>query len=165
MIKPTFKGKHLISDTGELIKRLEMMRSHHVKNGVLTGIGAHPNSKQGATVAAIAAWNEFGTPRIPMRPFMRNAYAEFKSAVQFVTDALKATVFCKDGERLRKTPNVKQFFDVCGLKIQSLMIGQIDRGVPPPNTLETVMRKGSDHTLFDTGILKKSLSFATVANK
>jgi len=164
MIKPTFKGKHLISDTPELIKRLEMLKSHYVKNGVLTGIGAHPSSKAGATVAAIAAWNEYGTPRIPSRPFMRNAYGVFKSDVKFIVDAMKAVVFCKDGERLRKNPNVKQFFDVCGLKIQSLMIAQIDQGVPPANAASTIVRKGSGHTLFDTGILKKSLAFETVKN-
>ena len=168
MITPRFKGAHLISDTGELVKRLEMLKSHHVKNGVLTGIGAHPDSKAGATVAAIAAWNEYGTPRIPSRPFMRNAYGVFKSDVKFIVDALKAVVFCKDGERLRKNPNVKAFFDVCGLKVQSLMVAQIDNGQLQRGALSTVLAKeakgGSDTPLFDTGILKKSLSFETVKN-
>lgn len=164
MIKPTCKMKHTRSDTGELIKALDKLKSMHVKNGVIAGTGAHPNSKAGATIAAIAAWNEFGTPRIPSRPFMRNGYRAFKLDVAFVMQAMRACVFTKAGDHLRKNTNVKQFFEVCGMKIQSLMVAQIDSNLPPANSEATIAKKGSSHTLFDTGALKQSLSYEVVRN-
>jgi hypothetical protein len=164
MITPKITVKHPVSDTAYLAKVLDQFKGRRVDNGVLTGTGAHPSSESGATVASIAAWNEWGTPRIPPRPFMRLSYEAFKKDTAFLIKALKSTVFAKNGKYIRKNADVKGFFDVCGLKIQSLMVKQIDSNMPPENAPSTIAAKGSDHTLFDKGSLKKSLSYAVRNN-
>lgn len=162
--KPTFKHFSSFVDTDELVKRLNEMKQYHVKNGVLSGIGAHPNSKVGATVASIAAWNEWGTPTIPARPFMRLSYEEFKRNTGFLISVLRALIFVKSGKRLRKKFSVKKAFEIFGLEMMSNMIGQITAGVPPANAESTIARKGSSHPLFDTSLLKQSLSYQVVKN-
>jgi cold shock CspA family protein len=49
-----------------------------VKVGVLQGQGEHPNGDHGQTIAEVAFWNEFGTARIPPRPFLRSTLKERK---------------------------------------------------------------------------------------
>lgn len=165
MFKPTLKTERVYSAMDGLANAMKQMAAYHVKNGILSGVGFHPTSPK-ATVASIAAWNEYGVPQrnIPSRPFMRLTYQALMQNKQFIADTIKAFVFKKDGVRLRKNPMVRKMFDVLGLKIQSLMIAQIDAGVPPPNAQSTIDKKGSAHTLFDTGILKKSISYAVVSN-
>lgn len=170
MFKPTLKVEKKFSDLAIVENAMRAMASYCVKNGILSGVGAHPDSKSGATVASIAAWNEFGVPqrRIPARPFMRNTYVELMGAHKsFIVDSIKTLVFKKDGVRLRKNPMVRKLFEVLGLKIQSLMQGQIDKGGDPafaPNAQSTIDAKGSSQPLFSSGILKKSLSYAVVNN-
>lgn len=171
MITPTQSIKHIKSDTGDLIKALEKLKSHHVKNGVLSGTGVHPNSKS-ATVAMIAAWNEFGTPTIPSRPFMRLAYDAFGENKKFLLAMLRSFV-CKSGGGVRKNPRVDAFFQIMGLKIQSLMDFYISSNIAPENAESTKARKnslvradktGNPQTLIDTGILRKSLSYEVIKN-
>jgi hypothetical protein len=168
--RPTISVKHTISDTAKLINALNQLGRKHVKNGVLTGIGAHPDSESGATVASIAAWNEFGTPHISSRPFMRLSYVAFKKDTAFVIRALRKCLLRND-KRVSGDAKIGDFFNVCGLRIQQLMLERIDNGISffKGGAESTVAAKeekgGSDTPLFDTGILKKSLSFAVEENR
>lgn len=164
MIKPVFKYTKQVDHMDRLNKLVQSLQEYQVNNGILAGIGAHPNSKQGLTVATIAAYNEFGTPNaahpIPSRPFMRNAYEKFKRyGFVFFERAFKVCFCDAKKERLKATPRTKDFFTLIGLKIQSFMVSHIDENMAPPNAPATIAKKGSAHTLFDTGILKKSISF------
>lgn len=167
MIKPTIKYTKAIDHMDRLHKMIESLQSMQVNNGILSGIGAHPNSKKGLTVATIAAYNEFGTPNnlhpVPSRPFMRNAYNTFKqSGFDFFKRAFDACFFDAKNHVVKAVPRGKDFFTLLGMKIQSLMVANIDSNMPPPNSPATIAQKGSSHTLFSTGILKKSISFEVV---
>lgn len=170
MIAPTVKTAHPISDTALLERVMRQLESRYVSNGVLSGIGAHPNSKEGATVAMVAAWNEYGTIEggkgyTPSRPFMRLAYSNFMQQKAFIRDVLRAGLLTKDGSRLKKSVPVNDIFTIFGMKIQSLMVANIDSNMAPENAAATVAKKGSAHTLFDTGILKKSITFKVESNQ
>ena len=49
--------------------------------GVKVGFFSTARYEDGTPVAAVAAWNEFGTETIPERPFFRNALAESERGV------------------------------------------------------------------------------------
>ena len=59
---------------------------------------------------------------------------------------------------------VKQVLDMLGMQAASDMRNLIrsGSGVPPPNAPATIARKGSSHTLVDTGQMINSVSNETV---
>lgn len=118
-------------------------------------IGIHEEEGQqlddgGATVAAIAAFQEFGTSTIPRRSWLLDGLAENEAAInnawrRFVRAALKGTIDVDSGWR--------QFGEFVVLRLQTRIRGSI----PPPNTPATVALKGSSTTLIDEGRLLASI--------
>ena len=92
---------------------------------------------------------DFGNPedRIPPRPFVRNAINGNKS--KEYERALKL-IFEKE---LPLSDTLIQFGEVVKNNIQK----NIDSNMPPPNTPATIERKGSSHTLIDTGHMRNSI--------
>lgn len=116
-------------------------------------VGLLPPSSQ--EVIDRGAWNEFGTATIPARPFMRNAVDSNTDTV----DALLvgALVNAIEGNGAGAT-------DVA-VGIQKLVKDQIQTSPSwaIPNTLETVILKGHDHPLIDTGEMLDSISFVVTS--
>ena len=76
------KVKVTVKRTGG--KKLERFLREAGKGGVSSvavGFFADAKYQDGTPVAAVAAWNEFGTKNIPERPFFRNALAESERGV------------------------------------------------------------------------------------
>ena len=73
--KLTPEGKRLFAELEQLAKL--QVKAGFTADGGGHGAGSEPVSAEGyengATVAQVAAWNEFGTEHIPPRPFMRQA--------------------------------------------------------------------------------------------
>lgn len=98
-----------------------------------------------------AFWNEFGTVRMPERPFIRNAFNANKSAYRAMM--MRAAKQIMTGA-MTKTVVLSQL----GLKAA----GDIQRsmpGTPPPNAPSTVRQKGSSTTLVDTGQMRQSVTW------
>lgn len=103
----------------------------------------------GTPVALVAALNEFGTSRIPPRPFFRNAIA--KNSSKWPTNiaaALKANNY-----------DAAVALKLVGDEIVSEIQDSIRSNTPPPNAPSTVAAKGSDSTLRDSGVMLRSVAY------
>ncbi|ULJ66175.1 hypothetical protein [Wielerella bovis] len=112
--------------------------------GVISPTATYPD---GTKVAQVAAWNEFGTERIPPRPFFRQTVAENsgKWRVQ-ATHLLKANHY-----------NVKLTLQQMGEQMSSDLVQTISTFSEPPNADSTVAKKGFNAPLRDTGVLLRSI--------
>lgn len=135
---------------------LRRMKGAHVKVGVLRGTGEHPSGKHGQTIAAIAAWNEFGTEHIPSRPFFRTTLRENGYYREALLDALKAGL-------LKKADPTKAL-QLVGVRAAADMRNMIDTNEFVPNAESTIERKSTnadrnnkDKPLIATGLLRQSI--------
>lgn len=115
------------------------------------GIFESAKYDDGTPVAQVAFWQEFGTAKIPMRPFIRNAIA--KNTQKWGDSVKTALISTNDSEKSLK------------------MLGEIMRGDivlsltnlnTPPNAPATIKQKGSSNPLIDTGLLRNSISWELV---
>lgn len=130
-----------------ILGRLEHLQGT-VKVGFFSDSGEEPN---GVTVAEVATYNEYGTGRIPARPFMRQ------------------TVDAKQGDWANLAQNVEkrvvggmgihQGLELIGIKAKGDTQEMIDKGDFAPNAPATIRRKKSSHPLIDTGRMRASVSF------
>lgn len=103
-------------------------------------------------VAAVAAWNEFGTKdgRVPERPFIRQA---IKGADKDLIEVLKENIDPLDMVLTRQTAG----------KMGQVMVGRIQRSITtlrtPPNAPATIRKKSSSNPLIDTGTLRQSVTY------
>lgn len=123
--------------------------------GVLRTAGKHKET--GADLVDIAHWNEYGTSRIPKRPFMRIAASRNEKNWGILAEDAAEKVI--DGM------GVEQAVDLLG----NQMVGDIkevigDKKLLRPNApstirMKTVRGKVGDAPLIDTGQLRQSISF------
>jgi len=124
-----------------------------IKVGILRGQGEHPNSEYGATVAEIAFWNEFGTKRIPARPFLRTTLKAEKIAYKAAFKAALREVLAR---RFTATKAIGQI----GAKVAADIQNTITTLVSPPNSPLTIERKkGKANPLIDSGTLRRSITW------
>lgn len=99
----------------------------------------------GTPIAAVAAYNEFGTEHIPPRPFFRNMVKKNSSKWPgFIVAALKA-----NGNDAEKA------LGRVGSELQRELQDSILSNTPPPNAESTAKAKGFNKTLIDTGTMLK----------
>ena len=106
----------------------------------------YPNGTQ---VAAVAAWNEFGTKNAPERPFFRNAIAE---AAEPLKRALKEQV---DPENMQVDRRVGK---ILGQIVEDAIKDSITTLKAPPNAPSTIALKGSSNPLIDTATMRNSVA-------
>lgn len=105
----------------------------------------YPN---GTFVAQVARYNEFGTLRIPMRPFFRNAiqknikkwYATLQNAINQNATPSKA-------------------LSIVGEVARADIIQSITDLRTPPNAESTIKQKKSTNPLIDTGLMRRSVTY------
>ena len=123
-----------------------------VKVGVLSGAGEHNKGTAGQTVAEIAWWNEFGTSRIPARPFLRPTLrkqgGKYKASMKMLIRSML----------LGKIANTKAQA-VLGLAAQRDIQKAITDLKDPPNADSTKDQKGSSNPLIDTGQMRQTISW------
>lgn len=107
--------------------------------------------EDGTPVAYVAAIQEFGTDRIPARPFMRPAVADHGGEwIDLMARGAKAAV---DG---RYTP--EQVLEAVTMKAAGDVAKKISAVTAPPLSPVTVKRKGFDKPLVDTGQMLQSVT-------
>lgn len=109
-------------------------------------------SKNSMPVAAVAALNEFGTSKIPERPFLRNANATIKTN-------LKAFLLKHMVKVAGAMTVTSATLELLGIYHQGLIQKAIDDMTDPPNAPSTIRQKKSAHPLFDTGHMKQSVTY------
>lgn len=114
-------------------------------------------AQEPASNVDIAIANEFGTDTIPERSFMRASFDN--NTMKYIDQFARGARAIYDGKA-----GVKQILDMLGMQAASDMRNLIrsGSGVPPPNAPATIARKGSSHTLVDTGQMINSVSNETV---
>jgi len=107
----------------------------------------------GLTVGEVAVFNEFGTTTgIPERSFIRSTFDANKEAYKELSADLKRKV-------LKRNMTTKRAMGLLGQKMKADIIKKIDSNIPPQNSEETRAKKGSSHTLIDTGQMRQSVTY------
>lgn len=106
---------------------------------------------EGTPVAYVATIQEFGTPRIPARPFMRPAVADHGGEwIELLADGAKAS--------LNGGPAPEQVLEMVTLAAAGNVAEKIQAVTSPPLSPVTVARKGSAKPLIDTGQMVQSVT-------
>lgn len=153
-IKDTDRGwKHIKTEIG----RLEGL---FVQVGVQDDGGSYPN---GERVVDVAAYNEFGTSRIPSRPFMRQTFKKREPELIKHIQAERDAIYAKKKTAL-------QSLRVLGTWYQAQIQAEIRSGDFVPNAPLTVYRKtggtmGQTTPLIDTGRLIQSIRYVIKKRK
>ena len=119
------------------------------------GIPSGATTTDGKSIPMYAAYNEFGTSRIPARPFMRTTANEHQNEWgETLAGALK-------GEILKD--NAKGAMGLVGEQMKAHIQQTIQKGSFAPNAPRTVANKRAkgkvepDHPLIDTGQMLASI--------
>ncbi len=134
-------------------KKLERLLREAAKGGVSgarVGFFSTARYQDGTPVAAVAAWNEFGTESIPERPFFRRALA---GAEDGILDVLRAGI---DPEKMVVDDRLA---GRVGAHVAGEVMESITAMGKPPNAAETTARKGSTNPLIDTGMMRASVGW------
>jgi HK97 gp10 family phage protein len=140
----------------QIKEQLRILRTKEVAVGVLEG----SVNKDQISIAEYAAYNEFGTEKIPSRPFMAMAFDE---NVNNIERNLKTQY----GKVLRGQATTDQALTTIGLqhakRIQKTITG---RDILPKLKDATIRRKkGSTKTLVDTGALVNAIQVSVRPSK
>lgn len=105
----------------------------------------------GLTIVKIAFWNEFGTKRIPKRPFMRQTYAKYIVPV--------SKIIMKEYDYvLRGKSTARNSLNRVGEWYVGKMKYTITNGNFIANKPATIRRKKSSRPLIDTGEMRNSIT-------
>lgn len=131
------------------IARIGNLRGAVISAGFTGDPARATHGAAGETVASVAYANEYGVG-VPERPFMRITNARdrrawFKGAAQIVQGQARGAE--------RQERGIRRL----GLMMISGFKRTIRDGVAPPNSPETIARKGSSKTLIDTGQMINSI--------
>ena len=127
---------------------------------VAAGILGGATNEDGESVAEYAAYNEFGTTKIPKRPFLRTTMAKNgEKYASMLGGALKG--FASSGA----SSPIRMAMLAVGREMETDIVLQIKSNMSPPNSPATQARKearpggGYSGTLFDTGTMLGSVAF------
>lgn len=145
---------------GDKYKRF-LAKMAEIAGGVKAGILNNATTTDGKSIAEYAIYNEFGTSRIPARPFMRTvAKSEQKKWVGTMVGHIRG--------RATDPAIWKQALGKAGEQMVKDIQNSIQNGSWAPNAPATVRakaRKGKsepDHPLMDTGEMFAAVSFEVV---
>lgn len=105
----------------------------------------------GVSVADVAQCNEYGTARIPERPFMRRAFDQNREGLDGKMQTLLDGVYVG-------THNLDRAMAILGEFHRGHIVTSIRDLDSPPNAPSTIRRKGSSNPLIDTGQMMQSVS-------
>ena len=117
-------------------------------------VGIFPDAidDKGGRIVDYAIANEYGTSKIPERPFMRSTADEKQENWSALMDKIVEGVTKGDLEVERK-------IGLLGEQMVNDIKEKISSNVPPPLNPATIKRKGSSRTLIDTGNMRNSITF------
>ena len=147
----------------EILREIELLQNSYVIVGFQEGSVTHAQSKNGRDKKAglsmpqIAAQNEFGTDKIPARPFMSTAFDENRAKIDKAINS-------EYGKILEGASTVKRSLGLIGLLMEKLIVEKIRQIQTPPNAPLTIKLKGSSKPLIDFGQMVSSVTSKVVIN-
>ena len=134
-------------------KKITTLNKKEVAVGFPAGKGlGTPYYKTGASVIQVAIWNNYGTRRIPPRPFFDLGAIRIQRELHLIADA--DIRLCLQG-KLDATTMMNQW----GVKSKGIIQEQILNTSSPPDAPRTIAKKGSAHPLIDTGHMMQSVTY------
>jgi len=134
---------------GKLEKALADIASKMQGGSVSVGFMAGATYPDGTSVPSVAFWDEFGTSRIPARPFFRTTIAEKSNDwAKKVGQSVKHYGYDSD-----------KILSFMGETIQQDVQSSINGWQDPPNAASTVRQKGFDSPLRDTMQMHNSVDY------
>jgi hypothetical protein len=149
------------SQYDEILKEVELLNGSFVLVGFQEGVVTKAQSKggrrkeAGKSMAQIAAENEFGTDRIPARPFMTTSFDENRARINRAIQGEYAKIL--DG-----TSTVRRSLNLIGQFMTGLIQKKIRDIHYPPNSPRTIAAKGSSKPLIDFGQMVQSVRHKVV---
>ena len=113
-----------------------------------TVVSAGVMDSKNATKAAI---NEYGTSKIPQRPFIRTATSRYGKS--WGSKSAKAV------QSVMKGMPISQVTELVGMQMKSDISSTLTNGPWTPNSVVTIAKKGSSRPLIDTGELRASITY------
>lgn len=141
-----------LGDLEKLQKELEYLQTHAVKVGVL-GNG----SADGVSVQDYAIFNEYGTSRIPKRPFFR-----LSVGTQKAQNEIKEYLNTQIENIISGELTGQGAYENLGTFVVQKIKKTIMSGNFAPLDSKTIKRKGSSTPLIDTHSLYNSISYEIV---
>lgn len=123
-------------------------------------VTAGPTGGRGSgdlTNAEVAAFHEYGTSRIPARPFIAPAFRDNQVKYRnMLAIAAKKTI--------GRQASFDFFLRLIGAQMAADQKNYVTQGppIPPPNAPSTIKAKGSSRTLVDTGAMVNSITYRIV---
>ena len=111
-------------------------------------VSAGVMDSKNATKAAI---NEYGTSKIPQRPFMRTSVS--RHGKSWGVKSAKAV------QSAMKGMPISQVTELVGMQMKSDISSTLTNGPWTPNAPSTIAKKGSSRPLIDTGELRASINY------
>ena len=132
---------------GKICDGYRALNRKTIKAGVLKSAGSYKK----VSISQVATWNEYGTSRIPSRPFIAIATDENKGWQSEVK---------KQVGRIKSSADVNGALNTIGKKMKEDIKSIIgDRGKLRPNAPSTIAKKGFDAPLLDTGKLEEAIDY------
>jgi len=111
-----------------------------------------PGEKVEGGIIERAIYNEFGTERIPERPFFRNAVRQNRTKYR---EGMKIAA----RKLLAGQETLRGALSKLGIMAQGDIQEEITNLRDPPNTESTIERKGSSNPLIDTGEMRQAVTW------
>ncbi len=134
----------------KIVQDLKLLDGKSVSAGILKNAGKEPN---GAKLVDVAFWNEYGTKKIPSRPFVRLSFENNKDKWGDLAEEVVADVIDKRGY----TQGLKKLGNEMKTDIISIFGDTTQLAHNAPRTI--AKKKGRDEPLVDEGKLKASVNF------
>ena len=142
-------GEVIDKDLGwkRIVSKMRFINGKEIRAGVLPSAG---NGKKGVPIAEYATYNEYGTEKIPSRPFMATSADENKGWSTSVKNAVKGII---DGAEVISQMNT------VGEKMKTDIKKNIGTYRFKPLKPATVKKKGHDIQLIDSGDLYDAIDY------
>ena len=145
------------------LKEIEYLTTRQVEIGILAIDKSLTGENKKTTILEYAIYNEYGTPSMPARPFMRNALDSNKGIISNLIQAAPKKVI--KGEKSGKEALMEIGETIRGLIIQSIATAQAWAVPNDPKTLKIKTKNGQANNtkpLIDNKFLIKSIRYQIV---
>jgi hypothetical protein len=135
------------------IVRAQKAKRRAVDVGVFADAGAYPD---GTPVTDVALYNEYGTALIPSRSWLRSTFDESAADIsRWIQSAVERELV-----DLAKglSPRMSRRLSAIGRNLAERARKKVLSSPPPPNAPSTIARKGHGQTLYETGLLSRSVT-------
>lgn len=137
----------------KILKNLKKEDKSYSKIGIQTDAG----DNNGVSIAEYAAANEFGTDKIPSRPFLRQTYDKNLNKIDLKVISIQNDIY--SGKKSFEA-GLKEL----GIWYEGIVKEAIKSGNWQANAPATIDKKGSSKPLIDTGTMRNSIRAVEVYN-